>query len=205
MRRDTNQSKKPVLLRRRSVIAEILDRRGDALIVAGLGAPAFDCAAVGDSASTFYLWGGMGLAASTGLGLAIAQPRRRVLVVTGDGEMLMGFGSLATIAAVRPRNLAILVLDNQAFGETGYQPGLTAAGVDLAAAARGAGFAKTLTVAGARAAKGLPDFLFGVPGPVMAVVKVAITPDPLVLPPRDGVYLKHRFRGSLLGSNHLDG
>lgn len=192
-------------LQRRQVVTHVLAQRDDALIVAGLGAPAYDCAAAGDHPNTFYLWGAMGLAATVGLGLALAQPRRRVLVVTGDGEALMGLGGLATIAAQRPKNLAILVVDNQTFGETGHQPGLTAAGVDLAAAARGLGFARAVTVASARGLKGLPDLLFHTPGPVFAVVKVAAAADPLVLPPRDGVYLKHRFREALLGPNHLDG
>jgi len=174
------------------------------LIVAGLGAPAYDCAAAGDHPNTFYLWGAMGLAAMVGLGLALAQPKRRVLVVTGDGEALMGLGGLAAVAAQKPKNLAILVLDNQAFGETGHQPGLTAAGVDLAGTARGLGFARAVTIATARELKGLPDLLFRASGPVVAVIKVATGADPLVLPPRDGVYLKHRFREALLGSDHLD-
>jgi thiamine pyrophosphate-dependent acetolactate synthase large subunit-like protein len=174
------------------------------LIVTGLGAPAYDCAAAGDHPNIFYLWGAMGLAVTVGLGLALAQPKRRVVVVTGDGETLMGLGGLATIAAQKPKNLAILVLDNQAFGETGHQPGLTAAGVDLAGTARGLGFARAATIASARGLKGLPDLLFHAPGPIFATVKVAAAADPLVLPPRDGVYLKHRFREALLGPDHLD-
>jgi thiamine pyrophosphate-dependent acetolactate synthase large subunit-like protein len=174
------------------------------LVIAGLGAPAYDCAAAGDHSNTFYLWGAMGLAAMVGLGLALAQPKRRVLVVTGDGEALMGLGGLAAIAAQRPKNLAILVLDNQAFGETGHQPGLTAAGVDLTGTAHGLGFARAVTITNARGLKGLPDLLFHAPGPVFAAVKVAAGADPLVLPPRDGVYLKHRFREALLGPDHLD-
>ncbi|HYS74989.1 MAG TPA: thiamine pyrophosphate-dependent enzyme, partial [Burkholderiales bacterium] len=106
-------------LNRREVVASLLKRRDGLLVVAGLGAPAWDCAAAGDHPFTFPLWGAMGSAAMIGLGLALAQPKRRVLVVTGDGEMLMGLGSLATIGVRRPGNLSIVVLDNERYGETG--------------------------------------------------------------------------------------
>src|SRR3990172_9341097 len=110
--------RKPTLDRREAV-TEILKRRGDALVVAGLGAPCWDTAAAGDHPLNFYTWGGMGGAAMIGLGLALAQPKRRVLVITGDGEMLMGLGALATIGAQQPRNLAVIVMDNEQYGETG--------------------------------------------------------------------------------------
>src|SRR5262245_51180548 len=129
------------LLHRREVVKALLAERGDALVVAGLGSTAWDCTAAGDSPLTFPLWGAMGTAAMVGLGLAIAQPARRVLVVTGDGEMLMGLGSLATIGVQAPRNLAIAVIDNERYGETGMQETHTAHGVDLAAVALGCGFA----------------------------------------------------------------
>src|SRR5574341_2232715 len=120
----------PILDRRR-VAAEILKQRGDALVVAGLGAPTWDAAAAGDHALNFYTWGGRGGSAMIGLGLALAQPRRRFLVITGDGELLMGLGSLATIGVQRPRNLAVIVQDNEHYGETGMQPTHTRYGVDL--------------------------------------------------------------------------
>src|SRR3970282_433645 len=113
-------NRKPTL-ERRKVVADILKQRGDALVVAGLGAPTWDAAAAGDHALNFHTWGGMGGAAMIGLGLALAQPARRVLVITGDGELLMGLGSLATIAVQRPRNLAVIVVDNERYGETGMQ------------------------------------------------------------------------------------
>ncbi len=115
-------------LNRREVVASLLKRRDGLLVVAGLGAPAWDCAAAGDHPFTFPLWGAMGSAAMIGLGLALAQPKRRVLVVTGDGEMLMGLGSLATIGVRRPGNLSIVVLDNERYGETGMQKTHTALG-----------------------------------------------------------------------------
>src|ERR671925_2246064 len=127
-------------LARRSAIARILADRGDMLVVTGLGSPTYDCAAAGDHPLNFYLWGAMGSAVTVGLGLALAQPRRRVLVVTGDGEMLMGLGALATVAVKRPHNLAIVVIDNEHYGETGMQRSHTSLGVDLAGIARVAGF-----------------------------------------------------------------
>src|SRR6187200_2382616 len=135
------------VLHRREIVKALLAERRDALVVAGLGSTAWDCTAAGDSPLTFPLWGAMGTAAMVGLGLAIAQPARRVLVITGDGEMLMGLGSLATIGVQAPRNLAIAVIDNERYGETGMQATHTAHGVDLAAMARAAGFIAAETVA----------------------------------------------------------
>ena len=123
-------------LKRRDVVAQLLADRGDLLVVAGLGSTAWDCTAAGDHPLTFPLWGAMGQAAMMGLGLALAHPSRRVLVVTGDGEMLMGMGSLATIGVQRPANLSVVVIDNERYGETGMQATHTASGVDLAAVAR---------------------------------------------------------------------
>jgi len=186
-------------LHRREVVAALLADRGDPLVVAGLGAPAWDCAAAGDHPLTFSLWGGMGLAAMTGLGLACARPDRRVLVVTGDGEMLMGLGSLATIAVQAPPNLSIVALDNERYGETGMQPTHTAHGVDLAGVARACGFASAATITDASRLEALREAVHRGVGPLFAVVKVAAEKPPLVVPPRDGVLLKERFRRALLG------
>ena len=124
-------------------------------MVCGLGSTTYDAGAAGDRALNFYLWGAMGGAAMIGLGLALAQPRRRVLVLTGDGEMLMGMGSLATIAAQKPANLAIAVMDNGRFGETGQQHSHTALGTDLAAVAAGCGWAAICTVRDMQAVEAL--------------------------------------------------
>ena len=134
------------LLERRVVIAELLRERGELWVVSGLGGTSWDVASAGDEARNFYLWGGMGSAVPLALGLALAQPRRRILVVTGDGEMLMGVGAFATVAAQQPCNLAIAVIDNERYGETGSQLTHTALGTDLAAMARGAGIASASTV-----------------------------------------------------------
>jgi thiamine pyrophosphate-dependent acetolactate synthase large subunit-like protein len=189
----------PARLDRRAVAARLLRERGEALVVAGLGSPAYDVAAAGDTPLNFYLWGAMGGAAMTGLGLALAQPGRRVLVVTGDGEMLMGLGSLATIAVAAPANLALVVLDNERYGETGMQVAHTGRGVDLAGMARAAGFPDAVTVRSERELEALAAKLFTAAGPLFADVKVATDPVPVALPPRDGPYLRSRFREALLG------
>lgn len=193
-------------LDRRALVAGILDRRGDAAVVAGLGSPAWDCHAAGDSPLNFYFWGAMGGAAMLGLGVALARPARRVLVVTGDAEMLMGVGSLATIAAQAPSNLALLVLDNEAFGETGRQAGLTGKRTDIAAIARGAGMEAAFTVGGEveEGSAGLDidalaGTLFEEEGPVVCVAKVALGAESDSYPPRDGILLQTRFRAALAG------
>ncbi|HXZ01937.1 MAG TPA: thiamine pyrophosphate-dependent enzyme [Stellaceae bacterium] len=187
------------LLDRRAVVRSLLAERGDLLVVTGLGAPAWDATAAGDSPLTFPLWGAMGSAATVGLGLALAQPDRDVLVLTGDGEMLMGLGSLATIAVQRPANLALVVLDNERYGETGMQETHTALGVDLAAIAAGCGFAQSETIRAMAGVEALRERLRARQGPLFAQIKIAADSPPLVLPPRDGGLLKTRFRAALLG------
>ncbi|HWB46685.1 MAG TPA: thiamine pyrophosphate-dependent enzyme [Hyphomicrobiaceae bacterium] len=184
-------------IERRPFMAALLQHRGDALIVPGLGSPTWDCFAAGDAAETLYSWGGMGLAATTALGVAIAQPSRRVVCVTGDGEITMGIGSLAVIADQAPKNLGILVLDNESFGETGRQRGLSSNRLDIAATAKGMGITHTMTVTEQGKVGELADFLFKTPGPVLAVAKIALTQDPWCLPEKDGAAIAHRFRMAL--------
>lgn len=187
------------LLDRRWVVKTLLSDRRDILVVTGLGAPTYDCAAVGDHPGNFYLWGAMGGAAMVGLGLALAQPDRRVVVITGDGEQLMGLGALATIAVQRPGNLSIVVLDNERYGETGMQRTHTALGVDLAGIARSAGFAEALTVRTEDEVAALATAVRHSQGPLLADVKVSPDDLPRVLPSRDGAYIKTRFREHVLG------
>ena len=189
------------LLSRRAATARILRDRGDALVVTGLGNATYDVAAAGDTPLNFYLWGAMGGAAMIGLGLALAQPRRRVLVITGDGEMLMGLGSLATIGAEKPPNLAIAVLDNEHYGETGMQVTHTGRGVDLAGMALAAGFADASTIRTEEELEALVPKLFEAQGPLFATIRVSTDPMPASLPPRDGPYLRSRFREALLGAD----
>jgi len=190
-------NKKPVIDRRKAAAA-ILAKRGNALVVTGLGAPTWDTAAAGDSALNFYTWGGMGCAAMVGLGMALAQPKRRIIVITGDGEMLMALGALATIAAQQPRNLSIVVMDNEHYGETGMQVTHTALGVDMAGMAKAAGFRATATVHSMAELKSWIPKIYSA-GPVFVDLKVTTDHAPLVLPPRDGTLLKLRFRQALLG------
>jgi thiamine pyrophosphate-dependent acetolactate synthase large subunit-like protein len=190
-------SAKPNKIARRAFVAELLGQRGTALIVTGLGSPTWDCFASGDHAEYLYSWGGMGLAVPTALGVALAQPDRRVVAITGDGEMMMGLGSLAVVGDQAPGNLAILVLDNEAFGETGRQRGLTAGRTDIAVVAEGFGIAKTMTVTEQGKVGELAQLLFQAPGPVLAVAKIAISEDPWALPEKDGAAIAQRFRGAL--------
>jgi thiamine pyrophosphate-dependent acetolactate synthase large subunit-like protein len=188
---------RPNKIARRPFVAELLRHRGNALIVTGLGSPTWDCFAAGDSPEYLYSWGGMGLAVPTALGLALAQPARRVVAITGDGEMMMGLGSLAVVGDQAPKNLAVLVLDNEKFGETGRQRGLTAGRTDITAVAKGCGFRATMTVTEQGAAAELAQLLFKKPGPVLGVAKIAVTEDPWALPEKDGATIGHRFRTAL--------
>ncbi|MHA1108490.1 MAG: thiamine pyrophosphate-dependent enzyme [Alphaproteobacteria bacterium] len=194
-------AKAKIILYRRDVVNRLLRDRGDTLVITGLGSTTWDTSAAGDNDNNFYLWGGMGGAAVMGLGLALAQPKRRVLVITGDGEMLMGVGALATIAAKRPANLAICVIDNQRYGETGMQETATQHGVDLTAMAVGAGFQETATIYDEAALEAAVPVLLGAPGPVFVDIKVTTKKGSMILPLRDGPSLKHRFMASVLGKD----
>ena len=186
-------------LDRRKAVKELLAERGGLLVVAGLGACAWDITAAGDTPLNFPLWGAMGSAAMVGLGLALAQPKRPVLVITGDGEMIMGMSSLATIAAQKPNNLTVVVLDNEQYAETGHQATHTAMGADLPAIARGCGFAQAGTIATMSAVPALRRAIQEKAGLQFAVIKITPEDYPKVLPPRDGAWLKHRMRVALLG------
>lgn len=185
-------------LERRSVVEALLRDRGDALVISGLGSPSYDVFAQGDHPGNFYLWGAMGGAALIGMGLALAQPRRPVIVITGDGEQLMGLGGLATIAVRRPPNLSIVVLDNGHFGETGMQLSHTGAGVALDRVAESLGFAHTGDVRSAAQLAGVRDALHDIgAGPRLFRVRIRAENPERALPARDGVFLKNRFREHL--------
>lgn len=187
-------------LMRRDVVARILAAHRDALVVGGLGPASWDCTAAGDRDLNFTLWGAMGGAVSIGLGLALARPDREVLVVTGDGEMMMGIGSLATVATQSPANLKIAVLDNERYAETGGQLTPTAGGADIEAIARASGIADATTVRTHAELDALAARLASAPGPVLAVVKIYPDNPPPVLSPKDGNVQRIRFRTALLGT-----
>lgn len=185
-------------LSRRDVTARLVAERGDLLVISSLGSATWDLAAAsGEHPGNFYLWGAMGGAAAMGLGLALAQPRRPVMVLAGDGETLMGLGALATIAAQAPDNLSIVVLNNQRYGETGMQASHTTLGADLVALAEGAGFREALAVTDDAAVADLTGRIRRCQGLFLADVRVAADDPPRVMPERDAVILKHRFRRAL--------
>ncbi len=186
-------------LQRRAVVAQLMSIRGDALVITGLGSPTYDVHACGDRDDNYYLWGAMGSAALTGLGLAQAQPGKRVIVITGDGEQLMALGSLATISVAAPGNLDIVVLDNQHYGETGMQSSHTAMGVDIAAVAQACGFADSGSVTLQKELDLLCEWLQNhqPAGPRLYVVKINADNPPRSMPPRDATFIKNRFRQHL--------
>jgi len=184
-------------LGRRAAMRTLLAGRGDLLLVTGLGSTTWDAAAVGDDDRNFYLWGAMGAAAMVGLGLAIARPERRVLVVTGDGEMLMGLGALATIGVEHPPNLALVVFDNGRYGETGMQRSHTDSGVSLCGVARACGIESVFDIADEAALDALAARLADFERTLFARILIHADDPPRVLPSRDGVFLKNRFRRAL--------
>ena len=143
----------------------------------------------------------MGCAVSIGLGLALAQPDQRVLVITGDGEMLMGLGSLSTVGLQQPKNLAVVVLDNEHFGETGMQTTHTAASVNLAEIARASGISSSWTVRESSEISTTREKLLHEEGPLFCGIKVRAETLPLVLPPKEGEILQKRFRNALMNEN----
>lgn len=184
-------------LDRRAVVRTLLKDRKNLLVVTGLGSASYDTMAAGDHPCTFFLWGAMGGAAMVGMGLALARPDEHVAVITGDGEALMGLGALATIGAQKVKNLSIVVLDNSHYGETGMQSSHTGLGVDLVGIAAAAGFSWSARIADMQGVEALRPRLHRADGPGFASVQIAADEPTRVLPPRDGVFLKTRFRESL--------
>jgi thiamine pyrophosphate-dependent acetolactate synthase large subunit-like protein len=182
------------MLERRAAMAKLLENRGDLLVVPGLGSTTWDAAAAGDDPKNFYLWGAMGGAAMIGLGLALAQPKLRVAVITGDGEMLMGLGSLATIGVQRPANLVIVVFDNGFYGETGMQASHTQSGVDLCTVARGCGIERVMDIDDEAGLGELAALIGTSDRTLFARVKISANDPPRVLPIKDGVEIKDRVR-----------
>ncbi|SKA06545.1 Thiamine pyrophosphate enzyme, C-terminal TPP binding domain [Enhydrobacter aerosaccus] len=197
-------------LRRRPLVKKLLEGADDnLLVIAGLGSSNWDITEAGDRPLNMPLWGAMGATVCMGLGLALAQPTKRVLVITGDGDMLMGMGSLATVASQQPDNLAIVVLDNEKFGETGNQathtsprnngPTESGAGTDLSLIAKGCGITDSLIVRDEGEVLQLVKDARSKKGPVFRLVKVMVEKLEFVMPPQDGAHLKDRFRQALFG------
>jgi thiamine pyrophosphate-dependent acetolactate synthase large subunit-like protein len=183
-----------ITIDRRAFVAQLLSQTPDALVVTGLGSPTYDVFASGDSDRYFYLWGAMGGALPLGLGLALAQPRRPILVITGDGEQLMGMGALATAAAQNPANLSVVVLDNGHFGETGMQRSHSSLGTRLVEVAKACGIARSREIFNLNEAPALAQDIQARQGLLFAQVHIKQDDLPRQLPTRDGTYLKNRMR-----------
>lgn len=193
---ESQSNAKPVI-ERREFVASLLKSCPDALVICGLGSSAYDVFAAGDRPGNFYLWGAMGGAAAMGLGLALAQPSRSVLVITGDGEQLMGLGALSTIGAQKPANLTVVVLDNGHFGETGMQRSHSSLGTQLSAVASACGMAKSVQIQRMDGVKSLAEQVNARTACTFAQVYVKADELPRALPPRDGAYVVNRFREHL--------
>jgi thiamine pyrophosphate-dependent acetolactate synthase large subunit-like protein len=186
------------LLERRSVVSALLEGRKDAIAVGGLGASTYDIAAAGDHDRNFYLWGAMGGAVMIGLGVALAQPETPVVVITGDGEMLMGMGSLATVGLQQPGNLSIIVLDNEVYGETGGQASHTGSNTDLVGVAKACGIKDARSLATMAEIKTFAATMQDVSGgPRFASIKIDSANLERVLASRDGGFIVTRIRGAL--------
>ena len=193
-----NLLKKPNLLERRAVVTQLLADRKEAIVVGGLGASTYDIAAAGDHDRNFYLWGAMGGAVMIGLGVALAQPKLPVVVITGDGEMLMGMGSLATVGLQKPGNLTIIVLDNEVYGETGGQASHTAGNVDLIGVARACGISDARSISTMAEVEAFKPSMQDVSsGPRFASIKIDSANLERVLASRDGSFIVTRIRGAL--------
>lgn len=184
-------------LDRRLVAETLLANRADLLVVTGLGSSSYDAFAAGDHDHNYYLWAAMGSATTVGFGLAMSQRARPVLVLTGDGEMLMGIGALASIAQKLPANLTIAVLDNGHYGETGMQRSHTGRGLELARVAAACNFPHTMAIGDMAGVEALRQHMHAKSGTTFATIKIAADELPRALPPRDGVHVKNRFRAAL--------
>lgn len=169
----------------------------ETLAITGLGSPSYDVFAAGYRDENYHLWGAMGGAVPFGLGVSLAQPDRPVLVVTGDGEQLMGIGALATVAVKQPPNLTILVLDNGHFGETGMQRSHSSLGTDLAAAAKGLGIQRAERLTEQSETSVVLDAVRKGAGTAFFQALIQHDEPPRALPPRDGVANKNSFRAAL--------
>jgi len=197
-----NNTKQNPAVDRRAFVAELVKACPDALVVPGLGSANYDLFAAGDRPNNFYMWGAMGGAAGIGLGLALAQPTKEIIVLTGDGEQLMGLGMLATIGAQQPKNLTVVILDNGHFGETGMQRSHTSLGTDLVAVARGCSITNAGAIDRMAGIAQIEKAVKAKSGPALFQVAVKADEVPRALPTRDGVFIKNRFRG-LLGLEPL--
>jgi thiamine pyrophosphate-dependent acetolactate synthase large subunit-like protein len=185
-----------MIMSRLEATRRLRSRLKDEIVIPSLGHPGYDLFEAGDRAENFYTWGSMGLASSIGLGLAMAQPARRVIVLDGDGSLLMNLGSLATMATVAPPNLVLIVWDNELYGTTGGQPTATARGADLEGAAKALGIPHAVTVREPASFDQAVDRALKAPGPWVIIAKVSES-GTATKPPLDSPMIKRRFMAAI--------
>jgi thiamine pyrophosphate-dependent acetolactate synthase large subunit-like protein len=168
----------------------------DEAVVAGIGNTNFDLYAAGHRPQNFYMLGSMGLACPIALGVALAQPERGVIALEGDGSILMALGCLATIGAVKPRNLTIVIMDNGLYQITGKQAAATARTADIVAIARGAGIAESHWVRDEAHFEQSIARRFDAGGPVLLAAKIDDKPG-VGQTPRDPALIRNRFMRGL--------
>lgn len=191
-------------LERRGAVHRLLkDRSPNLLVVAGLGSAIWDAETAGETPLNFYLLGAMGSAVPTALGLATAQPEKRVVALVGDAELAMGLWALATVGWRKPENLSIVCLDNGRFGETGGQVSHSGVNLDLAATAAASGIQTVRRISDDAGIDELRDLVMAGPGPVFGLVEITADMPPVAMPIRNGVIGMARFREALLGPEAL--
>ena len=183
-------------MKRLDAIRRIVPLLGDAAVISNLGRNTYDLYEAADRPENFYMWGAMGSTSSVGLGLALAQPDRPVVVLDGDGSLLMSLGCLTTVAAHRPSKLVLVVFDNGTYETTGGQATHTARGADLEAIARGAGFARTAVAATVDEFARAVERALGEPGPWFVLAKIEEA-TAFARVPRRPIYIKDRFMAAI--------
>ena len=188
------------LLNRKAAIPKLIGDSNRFLIISGLAGPAKDIGFLTkESANTFLFGGAMGGALPTSLGLAMARPKDRVMCVSGDGDILMSVGSLATIGSLKPRNLIIICVDNSLYQETGGQKSHTGLGVDLETVSQGCGFPLTLSITNEEELlKGSTIIDNDLEGPIFILLKVNETKPPQYSRNWNASQAKIKFRQNLL-------
>ncbi len=184
---------------RRELLPQLFDSPDKALFISGLAGAAKDTAAfTDDGANLFTMAGTMGAAVAMGLGVALNAPDRDVVVVTGDGELLMGIGGLVTVASMAPGNLSIVCIDNGQHGETGGQAGHTARNTNLEAIAKGSGLPSTMTISAPEQMKDGAAFLKTASGPRFLLCRVLPSAPSAYKRNFDPVACRHRFRDAFM-------
>ena len=185
-------------MRRYEAIKLIMEQVTDEFVICNLGHPSQELFRIKDRPRNFYMLGSMGLASSIGLGLAMSQPEKDV-VIDGEGSVLMNLGTLTTIGINQPANLRLFIIDNEAYGSTGFQPSFTSLGVDIAEIARSCGIRNTFICRQEEECRRhIPRVLNQVSGTSCTVIKTEKgMPENLKPIPHSATHLKKRFMESI--------